>query len=66
MSVLDARERHILALRYGFGGGEPQSVAQVAEIISLSHERVRQLEHRAMAKLIHPSWRAISGLLGAG
>jgi RNA polymerase sigma factor (sigma-70 family) len=57
MSVLDDRERRILLLRHGFGDTEPMSVAQVAAEMELSRERVRQLEHRAMSKLTHPSWR---------
>jgi RNA polymerase sigma factor (sigma-70 family) len=57
MSVLDERERRILLLRHGFGDAEPMSVAQVAAEMDLSRERVRQLEHRAMSKLTHPSWR---------
>jgi len=60
LSVLDDRERTIMELRFGFGGGEPLSVAQVAEEIGLSRERIRQLEHRALAKLLHPSWRAVA------
>lgn len=65
MSVLDERERHILSLRFGFGDGEPRSVAQVAEEIGLSRERIRQLEHRGLAKLMHPSWRAVGRFLQA-
>jgi RNA polymerase sigma factor (sigma-70 family) len=64
LSVLDERERQILTLRYGFRGDEPLSVAQVAEVIGLSRERIRQLEHRALAKLTHPSWRALGRFLG--
>ena len=60
MSVLDPRERSIMELRFGFGDTEPLSVAQVAEHIGLSRERIRQLEHRALAKLLHPSWRAVA------
>ena len=63
LSVLDEREREILELRFGFGDGEPQSVAQVAVLVGLSRERIRQLEHRALAKLMHPSWRAMRSLL---
>jgi RNA polymerase sigma factor (sigma-70 family) len=64
LSVLDERERQILTLRYGFRGDEPLSVAQVADEIGLSRERIRQLEHRALAKLMHPSWRALGRFLG--
>jgi len=59
LSVLDDREQEIVRLRYGFDGNEPLSVAQVAVRIGLSRERIRQLEHRALAKLMHPSWRAV-------
>ncbi len=59
LSVLDERESEILKLRYGFEGDEPLSVAQVADRIGLSRERIRQLEHRGIAKLMHPSWRAV-------
>ena len=41
------------------------SVAQVAEHIGLSRERIRQLEHRGLAKLMHPSWRAVGRFLDA-
>ncbi len=58
MSVLDDRERRILLLRNGFEDAEPMSVAQVATQMGLSRERVRQLEHRALSKLTHPSWRS--------
>ena len=58
MAVLDERERRILLLRHGFEDAEPQSVAQVAVHLGLSRERVRQLEHRALSKLTHPSWRS--------
>ena len=63
LSVLDERESEILKLRYGFDGGEPLSVAQVADRIGLSRERIRQLEHRGLAKLMHPSWRAVRQFL---
>jgi len=63
LSVLDDREKEIIELRFGFGGDEPLSVAQVALAVGLSRERIRQLEHRAMAKLMHPSWRGMRSLL---
>jgi RNA polymerase sigma factor (sigma-70 family) len=63
LSVLDGRERQILRLRYGFDTSEPLSVAQVALEVGLSRERIRQLEHRALAKLMHPSWRAVGQFL---
>ena len=63
LSVLDERERRIVALRFGFDGDEPMSVVDVAGHIGLSRERIRQLEHRALAKLMHPSWAAVGRFL---
>lgn len=61
---LDEREREILRLRFGFRG-EPCSTAEIAQRIGLSRERVRQLEHRGMSKLMHPSGTVVGALLGA-
>jgi RNA polymerase sigma factor (sigma-70 family) len=66
LSVLDERERHILGLRYGFDGAEPMSVVDIAAAVGLSRERIRQLEHRAVAKLMHPSWAALNRFLVEG
>ena len=62
LTVLDQRERRIIELRYGMDGDEPRSVVEVADELDLSRERIRQLEHRALAKLTHPSWRAMRKL----
>lgn len=64
LSVLDDREREIIRLRFGFGDGEPVAVGDVSERIGLSRERIRQLEHRAIAKLVHPSWNGVRYLRG--
>jgi len=63
LSVLDERERRIVSLRFGFDGTDPMSVVDVAGHIGLSRERIRQLEHRALAKLMHPSWAAVGRFL---
>ncbi len=63
LSVLDERERRIVSLRFGFDDQEPMSVVDVAAHIGLSRERIRQLEHRALAKLMHPSWAAVGRFL---
>jgi len=61
-AVLDDREREIIRMRFGFGGEEPTAVSDVSQRIGLSRERIRQLEHRAIAKLVHPSWNAVGFL----
>jgi RNA polymerase primary sigma factor len=55
MSPLDGRERAILEMRYGFDGEGGLSMGEISRRLGLSRERVRQLEHRAYAKLTHPS-----------
>jgi len=55
---LDARERSILEMRFGLSGYEMRSQAEIAAMLGLSRERVRQIERAALAKL-----RTIPGLL---
>ncbi len=55
LAPLDDRERTILRLRYGLGGGEPRTLEDVGEHFLLTRERIRQIEARAMSKLRHPS-----------
>ncbi|MDQ3575206.1 MAG: sigma-70 family RNA polymerase sigma factor [Actinomycetota bacterium] len=52
---LGNRERAILRLRYGLDGGEPRTLEDVGEQLSLTRERIRQIEAKAMSKLRHPS-----------
>ena len=53
--ALDEREREILRLRFGLDRGEPRTLGQVGEHFSLTRERIRQIESRAMSKLRHQS-----------
>jgi DNA-directed RNA polymerase sigma subunit (sigma70/sigma32) len=55
LSPLDEREREILKLRFGLDRGEPRTLEEVGEYFSLTRERIRQIEARAMSKLRHPS-----------
>jgi RNA polymerase sigma factor (sigma-70 family) len=48
---LDARERDVLRGHYGLDEGAPATYEQLATRLGLSKERVRQIEHAAMAKL---------------
>jgi len=49
--VLDERERYILRHHYGLDGLEPRSMTSIGKSLSLSRERIRQLEVRAFRNL---------------
>jgi RNA polymerase sigma factor (sigma-70 family) len=51
LSGLSASAARVLRLRYGIGGDRPRSGAEVASIMHVSPERVRQIELRALASL---------------
>lgn len=48
---LDERQRLVVASRYGLDGDDPLSLAEVGRRLSLSRERVRQLEKEALRRL---------------
>ena len=54
-ALLDERERRVLSLRYGLDRGEPRTPEEVGQLVSLSRERIRQIEARALSRLRHPS-----------
>jgi len=51
LDVLDPRERKILSMRYGLERGEERTLTEVAEVIGVSRERIRQIEQAALSKL---------------
>jgi RNA polymerase sigma factor (sigma-70 family) len=53
--VLNDREREIVRLRYGLDRGEPRTLEEVGIVLSVTRERIRQIERSALAKLRHPS-----------
>ncbi len=53
MEPLNDREREILRLRYGIGQDRAHTLEEIGRRLSLTRERVRQLEARALAKLRH-------------
>ena len=48
---LDDRERQVISLRYGLGGGVPQRQREVAKILGISRSYVSRIEKRALEKL---------------
>jgi RNA polymerase nonessential primary-like sigma factor len=51
MAELTPQQREVLALRFGLNDGNEMSLAKVGERLNLSRERVRQLEHQALAHM---------------
>jgi RNA polymerase primary sigma factor len=62
LQVLNHREREILRLRYGLTDGYSYTLEEVGQIFSVTRERVRQIESKAVRKLQQP-YRC-RGLLG--
>ena len=48
---LDAREAQVLTLRFGLDGTEPLTLKDIGQHLGLTRERVRQIQHGALAKL---------------
>jgi RNA polymerase primary sigma factor len=55
LTLLDDRERMVVVLRYGLNGNQPRTLSDVGKELGVTRERVRQIEHRALSKLRHPS-----------
>jgi RNA polymerase primary sigma factor len=61
---LEYREREILRLRYGLADGYAYTLEEVGKIFSVTRERVRQIETKAVRALQHPvRARQLSGFL---
>jgi RNA polymerase primary sigma factor len=51
LAHLSTQEREVLELRYGLRDSQARTLKEVGEVMSLSRERIRQVEARALAKL---------------
>jgi len=52
LASLSWREREILKLRYGLGDGHTYTLKEIAEVFRISRERVRQIETRALRRIL--------------
>jgi RNA polymerase primary sigma factor len=56
LSTLHPKEAEVIKRRYGLDGtGSPHTLEEVGKAMSVTRERVRQIEVRALKKLKHPS-----------
>ncbi len=64
MEILNYREREILRLRFGLADGYSYTLEEVGKIFSVTRERVRQIESKAVRKLQQPyRCRALASFL---
>ena len=51
IGTLSEREQKIIKLRFGIGGGRPHTLEEVGAEFSVTRERIRQIEAKALSKL---------------
>ncbi len=54
LDTLTEREQRVLRYRFGIGDGMPRTLEEVGAMFSVTRERVRQIEAKALRKLRHP------------
>ena len=55
LAFLSPREERVLRMRFGIGMTSDHTLEEVGQQFSLTRERIRQIEARALRKLKHPS-----------
>ena len=55
MQTLTPREAKVLKLRFGLEDGKARTLEEVGKEFMVTRERIRQIEAKALRKLIHPS-----------
>jgi len=61
LSVLETRDRKIVEMLFGIGGGQPLSLEEIGDQYKLTRERVRQIKDKALARIRQNS-RSLSEL----
>jgi RNA polymerase primary sigma factor len=54
-ATLSERESHVVRMRFGLGDGRSRTLEEIGKGLSVTRERVRQIEARALQKLRSPS-----------
>lgn len=55
LETLSPREEQVLKMRFGIGDGAEKTLEEVGQSFSVTRERIRQIEAKALRKLRHPS-----------
>ncbi len=63
LEQLDARERRVIRMRFGFESDKGMTLSQIGKVVGLSRERVRQIERIALDKI--QEWAFRTGVCAA-
>jgi RNA polymerase primary sigma factor len=55
LDTLTPREQKVLRLRFGLEDGRSRTLEEVGKVFSVTRERIRQIEAKALRKLRHPT-----------
>ena len=55
LKTLTPREERVIKMRFGVGDGSEHTLEEVGQDFSVTRERIRQIEAKALRKLRHPS-----------
>jgi len=67
IDTLSDKEAFVIKLRFGMGGAEPMTLAEIARMLGLSPERIRQIQEKALGKLEKAeSLRDLHGMVAVG
>ena len=55
LKTLSSREERVIRLRFGIDDGYHRTLEEVGNIFSVTRERIRQIEEKALNKLRHPT-----------
>ena len=55
LATLTPREEQVLRMRFGIGEKDDHTLEEVLRDFSVTQERIRQIEAKALRKLLHPS-----------
>jgi RNA polymerase primary sigma factor len=57
LASLTPREERVVRMRFGIGISSDHTLEQVGQQFSVTRERIRQIEAKALRKLKHWAWR---------